>query len=107
MWLIFYMFNPLVSHPQGETLLRLADVCRKLETEQEKVLPFYTSSLNAEELSQEKAHAMEAMSEIAQVKYTFSQITSVIIVLSLTPHTQVTSNDHTMNDVQNTANLSV
>ncbi|KAB5584100.1 hypothetical protein PHYPO_G00103530 [Pangasianodon hypophthalmus] len=48
---------------EGETLLRLADVCRKLETEQEKVLPFYTSSLTAEELSQEKAHAMEAMSE--------------------------------------------
>ncbi|XP_060774262.1 dynein regulatory complex subunit 2 [Neoarius graeffei] len=48
---------------EGEMLLRLADVCRKLETEQEKVLPFYTSSLNAEELSQEKAHAMEAMCE--------------------------------------------
>ncbi|KAM9482184.1 dynein regulatory complex subunit 2 [Clarias gariepinus] len=48
---------------EGETLLRLADVCRKFESEQEKVLPFYTSSLNAEEISQEKAHAMEAMSE--------------------------------------------
>ncbi|KAK2857919.1 hypothetical protein Q7C36_005838 [Tachysurus vachellii] len=48
---------------EGDTLLRLAGVCRKLETEQEKVLPFYTSSLNAEELRQEKAHAMEVMSE--------------------------------------------
>ncbi|XP_053492848.1 dynein regulatory complex subunit 2-like [Ictalurus furcatus] len=48
---------------EGERLLSLADICRKLETEQEKVLPFYTSSVNAEELSQEKAHAMEAMSE--------------------------------------------
>ncbi|XP_053493046.1 dynein regulatory complex subunit 2 isoform X2 [Ictalurus furcatus] len=48
---------------KGERLLSLADICRKLETEQEKVLPFYTSSVNAEELSQEKAHAMEAMSE--------------------------------------------
>ncbi|XP_017334699.1 dynein regulatory complex subunit 2 [Ictalurus punctatus] len=48
---------------KGERLLSLADICRKLETEQEKVLPFYTSSVNAEELSQEKEHAMEAMSE--------------------------------------------
>ncbi|GAA6096182.1 dynein regulatory complex subunit 2 [Tachysurus ichikawai] len=48
---------------EGDTLIRLAGVCRKLETEQEKVLPFYTSSLNAEEMSQEKAHAMKVMSE--------------------------------------------
>lgn len=54
-------------------MLSLADICRKLETEQEKVLPFYTSSVNAEELSQEKEHAMEAMSEeLGQVIYTFS-----------------------------------
>ncbi|XP_060796597.1 dynein regulatory complex subunit 2-like [Neoarius graeffei] len=52
---------------EEERLLRMADVCRKLETEQEKMLPFYMSSLNAEELSQEKAHSMEAMSkELAQ-----------------------------------------
>lgn len=80
------MLYPFVSHPQGETLLRLADVCRKLETEQEKVVPFYTSSLNAEELSQEKAHATEVMTEeLAQVKYIISQITSLI---SFIPHTQ-------------------
>ncbi|XP_072540745.1 dynein regulatory complex subunit 2 [Salminus brasiliensis] len=48
---------------KGEKLLRLAEMCRKLETEQEKVLPFYTSSLSAEELSQERAHAMEPPSE--------------------------------------------
>ncbi|XP_026872542.1 dynein regulatory complex subunit 2 [Electrophorus electricus] len=48
---------------KGEKLLRLAEMCRKLETEQEKVLPFYTSSLSAEELSQERAHAMEEPSE--------------------------------------------
>lgn len=85
---MFYMFNHFISHPQGETLLRMADVSRKLETEREKVLPFYTSSLTAEELSQEQAHATKAMSEeLAQVKYTFSQITIVIIVLYLTHHT--------------------
>ncbi|XP_076870282.1 dynein regulatory complex subunit 2 [Brachyhypopomus gauderio] len=48
---------------KGDKLLRLAEMCRKLETEQEKVLPFYASSLSAEELSQERAHAMEAPSE--------------------------------------------
>lgn len=53
---------------QGERLLRLAEMCRKLETEHEKVLPFYTSSLTAEEESQERANAMEPPSEeLAQV----------------------------------------
>jgi hypothetical protein len=53
---------------QGERLLRLAEMCRKLETEHEKVLPFYTSSLTAEEESQERANAMETPSEeLAQV----------------------------------------
>uniref|UniRef100_A0A8B9KZV7 Dynein regulatory complex subunit 2 n=1 Tax=Astyanax mexicanus TaxID=7994 RepID=A0A8B9KZV7_ASTMX len=54
---------------KGEKLLRLAEMCRKLETEQEKVLPFYISSLSAEELSQERAQAMEPPSEeLAQVQ---------------------------------------
>nr|XP_046198294.1 dynein regulatory complex subunit 2 [Oncorhynchus gorbuscha]XP_046198295.1 dynein regulatory complex subunit 2 [Oncorhynchus gorbuscha]XP_046198296.1 dynein regulatory complex subunit 2 [Oncorhynchus gorbuscha]XP_046198298.1 dynein regulatory complex subunit 2 [Oncorhynchus gorbuscha]XP_046198299.1 dynein regulatory complex subunit 2 [Oncorhynchus gorbuscha] len=48
---------------KGERLLRLAEICRKLETEHEKVLPFYTSSLTAEEESQERANAMETPSE--------------------------------------------
>lgn len=57
---------------QGQRLLRLAEMCRKLETEQEKVLPFYTSSLSAEELSLERADAMEPPSEeLAQVQYVF------------------------------------
>ncbi|XP_023687004.2 dynein regulatory complex subunit 2 [Paramormyrops kingsleyae] len=34
---------------KGEKLLRLSEMCRKLETEQEKVLPFYSCSLSAEE----------------------------------------------------------
>ncbi|KAI5109153.1 coiled-coil domain-containing protein 65 [Silurus meridionalis] len=60
---------------KGEMLLRVADVCRKLETEHEKVLPFYTSSLTAEELSQEKAHAMEAMSEeLAQTMMDYTDL---------------------------------
>ncbi|XP_043939726.1 dynein regulatory complex subunit 2 [Protopterus annectens] len=34
---------------KGEHILRLAEMCRKLETEEEKVLPFYASSLTLEE----------------------------------------------------------
>ncbi|NWT06088.1 DRC2 protein, partial [Mionectes macconnelli] len=33
-----------------QRILRLAEMCRRLETEEEKVLPFYTSSLDEEEL---------------------------------------------------------
>ena len=34
---------------QGERILKLAEMCRKLETEEEKVVPFYSNSLSAEE----------------------------------------------------------
>ncbi|XP_066518970.1 dynein regulatory complex subunit 2 [Hoplias malabaricus] len=60
---------------KGEKLLHLAEMCRKLETEQEKVLPFYTSSLNAEELSQERAHAVEPPSiELAQAMLDYTAL---------------------------------
>ncbi|XP_010879917.2 dynein regulatory complex subunit 2 isoform X1 [Esox lucius] len=65
---------------KGERLLRMAEMCRKLETEHEKVLPFYTSSLTAEEESQERANVMEPPSEaLAQV-----QRFKYFIILSLT-----------------------
>ncbi|KAK0148666.1 Dynein regulatory complex subunit 2 [Merluccius polli] len=48
---------------QGEKILRRAEMCRKFETEHEKVLPFYTSSLTTEEQTQEKLKAMEPPSE--------------------------------------------
>lgn len=38
-----------VSPPQAQRILRLAEMCRRLETEEEKVLPFYPSSLTEEE----------------------------------------------------------
>jgi len=34
---------------QGERILKLAEMCRKLETEEEKVLPFYATSLTENE----------------------------------------------------------
>ncbi len=39
-------------------------MCRKLETEQEKVLPFYASSLTEEEDQQVKAAQLEEPTEI-------------------------------------------
>ncbi|MBN3275392.1 DRC2 protein, partial [Polyodon spathula] len=48
---------------KGEYVLRLTEMCRKLETEEEKVLPFYSSSLSAEEQSQEQAAALEPPTE--------------------------------------------
>ncbi|KAG1942234.1 dynein regulatory complex subunit 2 isoform X2 [Pimephales promelas] len=47
----------------GERLLRRSELCSKLETEYEKVLPFYKSSLSEEEQSQEKANAMKLADE--------------------------------------------
>lgn len=35
----------LASPSQAQRILRLAEMCRRLETEEEKVLPFYPSSL--------------------------------------------------------------
>uniref|UniRef100_A0A8C2DL67 Dynein regulatory complex subunit 2 n=1 Tax=Cyprinus carpio TaxID=7962 RepID=A0A8C2DL67_CYPCA len=47
----------------GERLIRLSEMCSKLETEYEKVLPFYTSSLSEEELNKERSNAMEPPTE--------------------------------------------
>ncbi|NXG09767.1 DRC2 protein, partial [Sakesphorus luctuosus] len=41
-----------------QRILRLAEMCRRLETEEEKVLPFYPSSLTEEEL-QDARRALE------------------------------------------------
>ncbi|XP_053560929.1 dynein regulatory complex subunit 2 [Bombina bombina] len=48
---------------KGDHILRLAEMCRKLETEEEKVLPFYTSSLSAEEKEEVERATMEKPSE--------------------------------------------
>ncbi|XP_056418228.1 dynein regulatory complex subunit 2 [Hyla sarda] len=48
---------------KGEQILRLAEMCRKLETEEEKVLPFYPSSLNDAEREEAERVSMEKPSE--------------------------------------------
>lgn len=53
---------------KGEKLLKQSEICRKLETEQEKVLPFYASSLNDEEKEDvEEAMKEELNNEFAEV----------------------------------------
>jgi hypothetical protein len=37
---------------QAQGLLRQAEMCRKLETEQEKVLPFYSDSISPKEVEE-------------------------------------------------------
>lgn len=41
--------NLLFPVLQAELILRLAEMCRRLESEEEKVIPFYVSSLNWDE----------------------------------------------------------
>ncbi|KAK7154857.1 hypothetical protein R3I93_009718 [Phoxinus phoxinus] len=59
----------------GERLMRLSEVCSKMETEHEKVLPFYKSSLSEEEQSQERANAMKSANEkLAQLIHDYSPL---------------------------------
>jgi len=48
---------------QGERILKLAEMCRKFETEEEKVLPFYASSLNQQEDQEVEQAANEKPTE--------------------------------------------
>ena len=50
--------------------MKVAEMCRKLETEEEKVLPFYASSLTKEEQEDVDAAVLEQPTEpIANVCY--------------------------------------
>ena len=54
---------------QGECILKLAEMCRKLETEEEKVLPFYASTLTSnEEKEIEEMAKQEPENELAKVR---------------------------------------
>ena len=61
--------SPILFISKGEKILKLAEVCRKLETEEEKVLPFYNSSLLPEEAEQaesaEAEHPIEPLTEVS------------------------------------------
>ncbi|XP_067650680.1 dynein regulatory complex subunit 2-like [Haliotis asinina] len=60
---------------KAEQIMRLAEMCRKLETEEEKVLPFYASSLTAEETEDVNAAILEPPSEpLAMVIHEYSSL---------------------------------
>ena len=60
---------------QGERIIKLAEMCRRMETEEEKILPFYASSLTTEEEGDVDAAVMEAPNEkLAKVIHFFMQI---------------------------------
>jgi len=63
------------KHEKGERILKLAEMCRKLETEQEKVLPFYASSLTQDEEEDVAGAIQEAPSEpLAQLLHEYSAL---------------------------------
>lgn len=59
--------TPLPSQ-QGEKILKLAEICRKFETEEEKVLPFYSSVLTPMELEEVERQNEDLTEELAKVK---------------------------------------
>lgn len=54
---------------QGEKILKTAELCRKLETEREKVLPFYESQADAEPVPDAQIEAIEGLKQQAQDNY--------------------------------------
>lgn len=60
--------TPLPSQ-QGEKILKLAEICRKFETEEEKVLPFYSSALTPTEQEEvERQNQEDLTEELAKVR---------------------------------------
>ena len=54
----------------AETILTFAEMCRKLEAEEEKILPFYTSTLTDEERAEvETAFYEQPFEDLAKVNY--------------------------------------
>lgn len=52
-----YIFQ--ILNLKSKQILKYAEMCRKLETEEEKILPFYVSSLSAQEESEIKQAVCE------------------------------------------------
>uniref|UniRef100_T2MAI1 Dynein regulatory complex subunit 2 n=1 Tax=Hydra vulgaris TaxID=6087 RepID=T2MAI1_HYDVU len=60
---------------EGEKILKLAERCRKLETEEEKILPFYSTSLNVLEEKQVEEFNQEKPSEpLAELFHEYSSL---------------------------------
>jgi len=60
---------------QGQAILRLAEHCRKLMTEEEKVLPFYATSLSPEEEDDIKQAIADAPGEpLAKIMHEYEEL---------------------------------
>lgn len=60
---------------KGERILKLSEMCRRLETEEEKVLPFYSSSLTEGEQQEVKEAVKEEASEpLAELFHEYSAL---------------------------------
>jgi len=60
---------------KGELILRLSEMCRKMETEEEKVLPFYASSLTKDENEDVEAAVLEPPSQpLAEAMHEYSSL---------------------------------
>lgn len=58
---------------KGEKILKLAEICRKFETEEEKVLPFYSSVLTPTELEEvERQNSEDLTEELAKAMADYS-----------------------------------
>ncbi|XP_008851888.1 dynein regulatory complex subunit 2 isoform X2 [Nannospalax galili] len=58
---------------KGEKILKLAEICRKFETEEEKVLPFYSSALTPKEREEVKKQNLEELTdEMAKVTMNYT-----------------------------------
>ncbi|XP_063674868.1 dynein regulatory complex subunit 2-like isoform X2 [Bolinopsis microptera] len=65
------------KHQKGECILKLAEMCRKLETEEEKVLPFYASTLTEQEEKEIEAMVQqEPENDLANVMHEFEDLSS-------------------------------
>jgi len=55
----------------SERILRTAELCRKLETEREKVIPFYESTIKEENIPQELRPTLFELKEKELLEYTY------------------------------------
>ena len=64
--------------------MKLAEMCRKLETEEEKVLPFYAASLSPEEEEQvasiEAEPPVQAIAQVHVCKYVTRKDCDVTVI---------------------------
>ncbi|XP_033748636.1 dynein regulatory complex subunit 2-like [Pecten maximus] len=58
-----------------ESIMKVAEMCRKLETEEEKVLPFYATSLTKEEVEDVEAAILEQANEpLVQIMHEYTSL---------------------------------